>query len=99
MTTSGSSERSMLAIDSFFTRSIAGDWGGASVATGPPSSGVGCTRSPVGPSPAMHLGSQHPVVDPGGPVSLPESLTPSPGGGFQANRPAPDRNLALELVR
>src|SRR4051794_26514 len=99
MTTSGSSERSMLAIDSRLARSTAEDCGGASVATGPPSSGVGCRRSPVGPSPVIHLGSQHPVVDPGGPVSLPDSLTTSAGGGFRPDRPAPDRNLALELVR
>jgi fructose-1,6-bisphosphatase II len=32
-------------------------------------------------------------------VSLPDSLTTSPGAGFLADRPAPDRNLALELVR
>src|SRR3954469_2890419 len=99
MTTRGSSERSMLAINSRLARSIAEDCGGAPVATGPASSGVGCRRSPVGPSPVMHLGSQYPVVEPGGPVSLPESLTPSSPAAFRADRPAPDRNLALELVR
>jgi fructose-1,6-bisphosphatase II len=32
-------------------------------------------------------------------VSLPDSLPTSPGSAFRADRPAPDRNLALELVR
>src|SRR4051812_36303707 len=93
MSTSGSIERSMFAKVCRPRRSAAGG------AVGTSSSAAGCWCWSVGPTSVMHIGSQDPVVDSGGPVSLPDSLPSSPGAGFRADRPAPDRNLALELVR
>src|SRR5690606_25702118 len=58
---------------------------------------------PLLPAPLRRVAAPSPVVRPGGSVSLPVPGGPPPsasnGGTFTPGRPAPDRNLALELVR